>query len=365
MTCAPHVARIERPPAGGAVEVVPGVLWVRMPLPYALDHVNLWLLDEGDGWTAIDTGHGDDATRAAWEAMARPVLRGRPVRRVLCTHHHPDHIGLSAWMGHRWGAELWCTRTEWLEGRAQSLRPDAETRALTAAFYRAAGVPEAELPPLLDCSRSLPDNVAVAPSYRRLRDGDELVAGGIRWRVVVGRGHSPEHACLYAPERGLFVSGDQVLPHISPNVSIWPSEQGEEPLGEFLESLAALRAIPPGVLVLPSHGSPFTGLPRRCDELLEHHRARLEAVLAACETPRTAYDVMGILFDRALDPHQTTFGIGEAMAHLNHLAAAGRLRRLRTPGAPDAWRAIAPGLSRPEDRRGGARPEQRRTMQGG
>lgn len=345
MTPASAAARVARPPSGGAVEIVPGVVWLRLPLPYALNHVNVWLLDEGDGWTAIDTGHGDEATRAAWEAIARTVLRGLPVRRVICTHHHPDHLGLSAWMATRWGAELWCTRTEWLEGRAQSLRPLAETQAVAASFYRAAGVPEAELPRLLECCRSYPDNVAVAPSYRRLRDGDEVLAGGVRWRVVVGRGHAPEHACLSAPERGLFVSGDQVLPSISPNVSIWPSEQGEEPLGEFLATLEALRAVPPDTLVLPSHGSPFVGLPRRCEELLRHHRARLDAVRAACEAPRTAYEVMEVLFERALDPHQTTFGIGESMAHLNHLVAGGRLRRIGTPGAPDRWAPVARRLS--------------------
>jgi glyoxylase-like metal-dependent hydrolase (beta-lactamase superfamily II) len=346
-------AFVARPPSGGAVELVPGVVWLRLPLPYALDHVNVWLLEEDDGWTAIDTGHGDEATRAAWDGVARSVLRGRPVRRVICTHHHPDHVGLSAWMARRWGAELWCTRTEWLEARAQSLRPLAETQGVAASFYRAAGVPGTELPRLLECCRSYPDNVSVAPSYHRIRDGDELLAGGVRWRVVVGRGHSPEHACLSAPGRGLFVSGDQVLPRISPNVSIWPSEQDEEPLGEFLASLETLRAVLPTALVLPSHGSPFTGLPRRCEELLRHHRARLDAVVAACDEPRTAWEVMAVLFERALDPHQTTFGIGEAMAHLNHLVAAGRLRRTRTPGKPDRYAAAAPRLLRPGGRTGG------------
>jgi glyoxylase-like metal-dependent hydrolase (beta-lactamase superfamily II) len=332
------------------VEVAPGILWVRLGLPYALDHVNVWLLEEEDGWTVIDTGHGDEATRAAWDALARSVLRGRPIRRMICTHHHPDHLGLSAWMAQRWGAELWCTRTEWLEGRAQSLRPLAESQAVAASFYRAAGVPEAELPRLLECCRSYPANVSVAPSYRRLRDGDEILAGGVRWRVVVGGGHSPEHACLSAPERGLFVSGDQVLPHISPNVSIWPSEQDEEPLGEFLGTLEKLRKVSPDALVLPSHGAPFRDLPRRCEELLRHHRARLDAVLAACEGPRTAYEVMAVLFARELDPHQTTFGIGEAMAHLHHLVATGRLRRIRTAGAADGWVAVARRLASPASR---------------
>jgi glyoxylase-like metal-dependent hydrolase (beta-lactamase superfamily II) len=356
-------ARVERPPSGGVVEVAPRVLWLRLPLPFALDHVNVWLLDEGDGWTAIDTGHGDEATRAVWDALARSVLGGRPVRRVICTHHHPDHIGLSAWIARRWGAELWCTRTEWLEARAQSLRPLAETQGVAASFYRAAGVPEAELLRLVECCRSYPENVSVAPSYRRLRDGDQLLAGGVRWRVVVGRGHSPEHACLSAPERGLFVSGDQVLPHISPNVSIWPSEQHEEPLREFLGTLEALRTISRDVLVLPSHGSPFTGLRRRCDELLRHHRARLEVILAAGEEPRTAYEVMRVLFERELDPHQTTFGIGEALAHLNHLAAAGRLRPIRTPGAPDRWAVVARRVPPPPPGGGSAKPNGEMTLE--
>lgn len=331
------LARVERPPPGGAVEVAPGVVWVRMPLPYALDHVNLWLLDEGDGWTLVDTGHDDAPTRAAWEALAPALLRGRPIRRVIATHHHPDHLGLSGWMARRWGAELWCTRAEWLYARALSLRPLRETRAATRAYYRRAGVPAGELAALVECVRSYPDTVAAPPRFRRLTDGEELVAGGVRWRVVVGGGHAPEHACLHAPERGLFISGDQVLPHITPNVSIWPSEPDEDPLTEFLRTLRRLRRLPAEALVLPSHGRPFHGLPARCDELAAHHRARLEAVRAACAEPRTAFEVVRVLFERALDPHQTTFAVGEALAHLNHLVAQGRLRRQRQGRGPERY----------------------------
>jgi len=327
-------ARIDRPPRGGAVAVGPGVFWVRMPLPYALDHVNLWLLDEGDGWTLVDTGHGDEATRAAWEALATTLLQRRPIRRVIATHHHPDHIGLSAWMARRWRAELWCTRTEWLYARASSLPPLRETRAAARAYYRRAGVPAERVAPLLECVRSYPDTVSVPPSFRRLTDGEQLVAGGFRWRVVVGGGHAPEHACLHAPEQGLFISGDQVLPHITPNVSIWPPESEENPLAEFLRTAESLRAIPPETLVLPSHGAPFVGLPARCDELASHHRARLDAVLGACEAPRTVFEVAAVLFERALDAHQTTFAIGESLAHLNYLVGQGRLvRERRTRGA--------------------------------
>lgn len=337
MTGAAALARVERPPSGGAVEVVPGVVWVRMPLPFALDHVNLWLLDDGDGWTLVDTGHGDDATRAAWDGVARSVLGGRPIRRVICTHHHPDHIGLTGWMAKRWGTELWCTRTEWLYARAHSLRPLRETRVATRAYYRRAGVPAKDLAPLVECCRSYPATVSTPPSFRQLRDGDELVAGGLRWRVIVGGGHAPEHACLHAPERGLFISGDQVLPHITPNVSIWPSEPEEDPLAEFLRTTEALRSLPAETIVLPSHGKPFVGLRRRCEELALHHRARLDAVLAVCDRPRTAFELMAVLFERALDPHQTTFAIGETLAHLNRLVALGGIRREGHARGPDRY----------------------------
>jgi glyoxylase-like metal-dependent hydrolase (beta-lactamase superfamily II) len=332
------VAAIERPGPGAAVEIAAGVVWVRMPLPYALDHVNLWLLDDGDGWTLVDTGHGDEPTRAAWDELATTVLEGRPVRRVVCTHHHPDHIGLAGWLASRWGAELWCTRAEWAEACALTRRTPAEDRAVAEPFYRRAGLPLADLPALLECARSYPDNVSPMPAgYHRIEDGDELVAGGLRWQVVVTGGHSPEHACLFAPDARLLVSGDQVLPHITPNVSLWPGAPGEEPLAEFLASVEGLRSVPPDVLVLPSHGRPFLGLRRRCEELARHHRERLDAVLAACDRPRTAFEVMRVLFERPLDAHQTTFAIGEAIAHLNHLVALRAVGRERRAGEPDRY----------------------------
>jgi glyoxylase-like metal-dependent hydrolase (beta-lactamase superfamily II) len=338
-----QAAALRRPDPGEAVEVAPGVIWVRMALPFALDHVNLWLLADGDGWTLVDTGHGDEATAAAWEALAPAVLGGRPLRRVIVTHHHPDHVGLSSWLAARWGVELWCTRTEWLYARALSLRPLRETRVATRAYYRRLGVPASALSALVECVRSYPDAVSVPPSFRRIKDGEELVVDGEPWRVLVGGGHAPEHACLHAPGRGLFISGDQVLPSITPNVSIWPPEPGENPLAEFLRTSAALGAIPDATLVLPAHGRPFTGLRRRCDELAAHHHARLDAVAAACAAPRTAYEVMAVLFDRPLDPHQTTFAIGESLAHLNFLVATGRVRRVERARGPAHFVAAARG----------------------
>jgi glyoxylase-like metal-dependent hydrolase (beta-lactamase superfamily II) len=333
------VPAARRPPPGGAVEVAPGVTWVRMPLPYALDHVNLWLLAEEDGFTLVDTGHGDAATRAAWEALESGLLRGRPVRRVICTHHHPDHVGLAGWMAGRWGAELWATRTEWLEARACASAGLAEQEAAATRFYRSLGVPEAELPALAACFHAYPENVSTPPAtFRRIRDGEVLTAGGRDWKVRVGRGHAPEHACLHAAGAGLLVSGDQLLPHISPNVSVWHDEPDADPLAEFLESLEALRDVDDGCLVLPSHGHPFRGARQRCDELAHHHRERLAAALEACEEPRTPHEVVAALFRGRLDAHQSTFALGEALAHLHRLEAEGRVERVRRPGAPDRFR---------------------------
>lgn len=334
-------AAARRPLPGGAAEVAPGVLWLRMPLPYALDHVNLWLLEERDGWTVVDTGHGDAATRAAWESLAGPVLRGRPILRAICTHHHPDHLGLAGWMAERWGTELCCTRTEWSEGRALTRETLREAKALAKPFYLRAGIPAAALEAVLQVGRAYQDNVSPVPStFHRLEDGDELTAGGLDWRVVVGRGHAPEHACLHAWEAGLFVSGDQVLPHITPNVSVFPRDPEADPLTAFLATIDSLAAIPGDPLVLPSHGAPFHGLRRRCEELAAHHRARLEAVLAALDRPRTAFEVMAVLFERALDPHQTAFAIGEALAHLNRLVALGHVRRDRRARQPDRYARV-------------------------
>lgn len=331
-------ARIERPASGAALEVAPGAVWARLPMPGGLEHLNVWILADGEGWTLVDTGHLDRATEATWDALARGVLRGRPIRRVIATHHHPAHIGLSAWMAKRWHAELWTTRTEWLSARAHSLRPLRETRVATRDAYRRAGAPADEVEPMVEGCRTYPAAVAVPPTFRRIRDGEELAVGGVRWRVLAGAGHSPEHACLFAAERRLFLSGDQVLPHATTNVTLSPGEQDDDPLFDFLASLERLRAaVPDDALVLPSHGGPFVGVRWRCDELALHHRARLEAALIACAEPVTAWDVMGVLFERTPDPHRTIDALGETLAHLNHLVARGRVRRDRRAHAPDRY----------------------------
>ena len=340
MTCR-RLSRVsdgEVPGSGEVTEVAPGILWIRMPLPFALDHINLWLIREEGGWTLVDTGFGDDPTRAAWEQVERAVLGGAPIQRVVCTHCHPDHMGLAGWMRERWGTPLWTSQTEWLHGRMVSLDSVEAAEANWARFYQRAGLSGEGLDRVVKRAGSYRRSVTPIPcTYRRVRDGDELRIGGDPWRIVVGRGHSPEHVCLYGPARGVLIAGDQVLPSITPNVSVWANEPDAEPLSDFLASLATLRRLPDDLLILPSHGRPFVGLHRRLHELSVHHRERLDQVLSACAQARTAYEVTRTMFARDLDPHQSAFAVGESIAHLNHLVASGVVAREQAPGAPDRY----------------------------
>jgi glyoxylase-like metal-dependent hydrolase (beta-lactamase superfamily II) len=318
------------PEAGTALEVAPGIKWLRMPLPFALDHINLWLVEDGAGWTAIDTGLGSEKTRAIWERIFAQELDGRPVTRVIVTHFHPDHMGNAGWMCRRFEAPLWVTEGEWLWARSLSL--DADDPGVSAEylpFYRRIGLDEAAIAAFAGRGNRYRQGVTPVPrSYRRLYDGATLEIGGREWQVIVGRGHAPEHACLYCPSLDLFVSGDQVLPRISPNVGVWPSEPEGDPLALYLSSLEKLRAaVPDDVLVLPSHNLPFRGLDARIGQLLDHHEERLATLEAACAEPRTAAELIPVLFKRALDAHQIGFAVGETVAHLQRLRHAGRIVR--------------------------------------
>ncbi|WP_448188515.1 MBL fold metallo-hydrolase [Azospirillum sp. sgz301742] len=332
MTAAAHPS-FDRPVEAGSVQVAPGVHWLRMPLPFQLDHINLWLLEDGPGWTLVDTGFSNEATRALWERMFATVLEGRPITRVIATHFHPDHMGLAGWLVQRFDAAFHATLAEWLYGRMISLDPDELTRPLVERFYRHAGLPEEMITAVINRPNGYRTAVTPLPTtLNRLRDGDVLEVGGHTWRVVVGRGHAPEQACLLDEARGLFIAGDQILPKISPNVSVWPHEPDSDPLADYLASLEAFKALPDGLLVLPSHGHPFMGLHARIDELIEHHGLRLDETLDACAEPATAHEVMLAMFTRKLDVHQTRFAVGEAIAHLNHLVRQGRLVRERADG---------------------------------
>ena len=322
------------PPAPGAtLEVAPGVVWLRMPLPFALDHINLWLLADGDGWTLVDCGYASDETRALWERHFATTLARRPLRRVVATHYHPDHVGNAQWLCARAGCALTMTQAEFMTAHAAADERSGYDVGRIVELFRAHGMTPEHAAALQARGNAYRRGVPTLPdSFQRLMKGDGILVDGKPWHVLEGHGHSPEHASLYGTESGALISGDMLLPRISTNVSVWAIEPEGDPLQRFLESLAAFEGLPADTLVLPSHGLPFRGIALRVAELRAHHAARLGELEQAIRQrgPRSAADVLPVLFRRELDLQQRFFAMGEAIAHLNHLWHAGRLTRIVT-----------------------------------
>jgi glyoxylase-like metal-dependent hydrolase (beta-lactamase superfamily II) len=320
----------EAPPAVGvAFYVAPGVKWMRMPLGGALAFINVWAVKDGDGWAIVDTGMQTPATSAAWNTVFAEALGGEPVTRVFVTHMHPDHIGMAGWITRKFACRLWITRLEYLMCRVMAADTGRAAPDDGLNFYRAAGWDRAALDTYEARFGGFGRNLHALPdSYRRLEDGDEITIGDHAWRVVVGSGHSPEHACLYCPDLKVMISGDQVLPRISSNVSVFPTEPDGDPLDDWLTSLAAIKPrIPDDVLVLPAHNEPFHGLHSRIDHLIRGHERGLSRLTARLAEPRRAVDVFGVLFKRTIVPDLLGMATGEALAHLNCLIHRGEAVR--------------------------------------
>ncbi|MCC6780470.1 MAG: MBL fold metallo-hydrolase [Hyphomicrobiales bacterium] len=320
------------PCAGEALSIAPGVLWLRMPLPFALNHINTWAIaDERDGragWTLVDCGLGNALTRAHWETLFAGALRRLPVLRVLVTHYHPDHVGSAAWLCERFGCALDMTIAEFLSAwTVKDARPGHSPEAVCRLFARH-GLPEPVIAEVAGRGNTYAEGVPALPeTYQRIYGGDVLSIGGRAWRVIIGRGHSPEHVSLHCAELGVLIAGDMLLPRISTNVSVWPADPDGDPLARFLASISRYEVLPPETLVLPSHGLPFAGISLRVEQLRAHHEARLDELMTAAAQPITAYDAVGLMFRRELDAQQIFFAMGEAIAHLNLLWHEGRLRR--------------------------------------
>ncbi|HIJ38764.1 MAG TPA: MBL fold metallo-hydrolase [Rhodospirillaceae bacterium] len=316
------------PSVGCGLALLDGLIWLRMPLPFALDHVNLWLMESGQAWALVDTGISDQKTREAWRAVFSEVMGGRPLERLVVSHFHPDHMGLAAWLERQFGVSMETPRMEWLYGRMLSEDKSQDIVHCSVRFYRAAGFDDDLLAMVAQRGNAYGARVKHIPVFCRcLNEGDLLLLGGRRWSVMLGEGHTPAHACLWCAEEKILISGDQILPSISPNISVWPSEPDGNPLAAFMASLVRFRALPDDCLVLPSHGLPFRGLHHRIDQLLAHHEERLAMTAEAARQPVTAYQLLRILFDRPLDNHQLFFAQGESLAHLHCLMGRGEITR--------------------------------------
>ena len=311
----------DKPAIGHTMEIAPGVYWLRMPLPFALEHINLWLFADGDGWVVVDSGLGDEASREIWRSTFADAMDKRPIRHVVVTHMHPDHVGCAGWLARHFDVDLWMTRGEYTMCRILVADTGKPAPDVAIDFYRAAGYSDSQLERYRKAFGFFGRFVSRLPeSYRRLYDGLRGPVGDHEWEVIVGRGHSPEHACFFSEEFNLLVSGDQVLPSISSNVSVFPTEPEANPLKDWLESLQNIKTrIPADVLVLPAHGKPFRGAHERIDQLIDDHMSRLDALLDYCSQPRRVVDTFSALYRVPINKENLMFATGEAIAHLHYL----------------------------------------------
>lgn len=317
------------PPPGETIEVAPGLLWARLPLPYRLDHVNVYLIEDGDGWAVIDAGIGTEATKETWDALLAGPLAGRRLTRLIVTHMHPDHVGAAGWLIERFGGlPLDMTETEYLQALLLTTDPDSLSQDFYRRFYVDNGLGREATDAVMTRGHEyMRKMTGLPPSFRRVIAGDRLIIGGRSFDVLTGGGHASEQMMLHCASENLFLGADQVLPRISPNVSVYPRDPMGDPLGIFLRSLRSLKAIiPEDALVLPGHDLPFTGLHGRLDVMIGHHEERCQEIIEGCrEAPLSASELVPVVFHRPLDAHQTSFAFSEILAHVNYLVRRGRM----------------------------------------
>ena len=337
----------EPPPFGTTQEVAPGIYWLQMPLPMSLAYINLYLLEDDDGWTVVDTGIRGEETRELWQTIFDTQLKGKPVTRVICTHMHPDHTGQAGFICEHWEAPLQMSYAEYYQARSMGNMFGNSNWQMTQHFIRA-GI-EASFMEEMRQSRSNftpePEDRPIPPSFIRLTDGDRLRIGEHEWRVMTGSGHSPEHVCLYGEAQRVLISGDQVLPVITSNVSVQPMEPYANPLLGWLESHERFkRELPNDILVLPAHNLPFYGVQERLQELIDHHEDRMLIIEENCVEPQVAIDLLPHLFARQLEGHSRFMALGECIAHIHCLMTRGRIERT-LEGDVFKYRSIDPTLA--------------------
>ena len=321
----PHAAP---PPSGDAIQIADGILWTRLPLPFRLDHVNVYLIEDEGGFAVLDTGVDTPESRAVWETLFAGVLRGKRLTKIIVTHFHPDHIGLAGWLCRRFDAPLYAGLTTYLSSINISIRPDSLEGEHYRDFYLRHGLaPEIAAMVATRGHEYLRLVHALEPTFRRILAGDTLSIGGRTYRLLSGEGHAPEQIMLLSEADGLFFAADQVLAKITPNVSVWAVDPDGDPLALYLRSLRGLKEqVGADVLVLPGHQLPFHGLHTRAEELVAHHDLRCGLILSACRgAPHSAAELVPVLFPKALDPHQMSFAFSETQAHINYLIGRGAL----------------------------------------
>ncbi len=317
----------EPPPPGGIIEAAPGILWARLPLPFSLDHVNVYLIEDGGGFAVLDTGIGTNRTKEVWEKIFSGPLAGQSLTRVIVTHFHPDHVGLAGWFVERFGLPLYMSQTDYLMSLNLHLDPGALDAEPFRQFYLRHGLDAHTTGKVVTQGHGYLKMLSGLPStFIRLIAGEKLRIGRREFSVLSGGGHAPEQLMFYCGAENLFLSADQVLAFISPNVSVWAVDPEGDPLAIYLRSLDSLRALPDDALVLPGHQLPFHGLHTRIAELEQHHEKRCVGIIEACRVaPRSGAEIVPVLFRRPLDPHQMGFAFSEVLAHVNYLLRQGRL----------------------------------------
>ncbi len=334
----------ETPATGETMEIAPGIFWVRMPLPFSLKWINLWLIDDGGEWTIVDTGMPLDDTKAAWRRIFAEKLAGQPVTRIIVTHMHPDHVGNAGWISRKFpGARLHMSRLEYISCRMLVADTGRQAPPEGIDFYTRAGWDETAIDDYRARFGGFGRGISTMPdAYFRLQDADAFEMGGQTWQVVTGNGHSPEHACLYCQALGLLISGDQLLPRISSNVSVFPTEPEANPLADWMDSCAKLiDAVPDDVLVLPAHNEPFTGAHKRLRHLIDGHEVALERLKSRlADQPRQVIQTFPALFGRKIGPDVLGMATGEAIAHLNCLIARGEAVRQTGEDGIDLYHAV-------------------------
>lgn len=337
----------ETPLPGSRIKLMEGIYWVRMALPMALDHINLYMLEDEDGWWIIDTGMAVGDTREHWQQIFDHHLDGKPIKAVLVTHMHPDHIGQAGWICDKWRVPLYMSFGEYFNARTFAKMSSEDLSWTTEAYFRSAGMGEDFYENFKKNFHGYASVVGAMPgAFIRLEDNDELIIAGNSWRVIIGRGHSPEHVCLYSEKLSLLLSGDQVIPKITSNVSVMPTEPQGNPLKQWLQSLVMLKSLPANTLVLPAHNTPFRGLHQRLDFLIAHHEDHLLALEEACVEAKTAVELLPVLFARELDSSQITMALGECVAHLNYLSFEGKLERHMDAQGVSRYLSIDPELAK-------------------